>query len=368
MQQKEMVLSSGAAGRLLTSYKDDEEDEDDMEELRRKILKTSGIVLREKKELADRKIRRLKPLTAEQQSEIDRRVVSASSRELSSEKHLQSPGIDSAVRLLPPPAESSRQLQYHNILQQVHSPGAFPTPTALATQDIAKVLPIAASVLLSSKQKLAFTAWLEAYRRRFSESSLDFGAETINRIVKAIPLSVEDLVAVAGMKEEDGSIYGEHAVATIYAFLENKDLLHLFPHAQPPLIADSMDWKNPIEYWKLQDSKDQPNLEVIAFSAEREQVDTDAKSIHSDEDSVVFTRKPNSSWKSRPVAVDLPRDSSNGGTTSNHISSNKRKYKKLSKNSSGGGGGGSSEGELDSESGYCSDSVLIEGTILLSYR
>ena len=38
VQQKEMVLSSGAAGRLLTSYKDDEEDEDDMEELRRKIL------------------------------------------------------------------------------------------------------------------------------------------------------------------------------------------------------------------------------------------------------------------------------------------------------------------------------------------
>jgi hypothetical protein len=209
---------------------------------------------------------------------------------------------------------------------------------------------------------------LEAYQRRFSESSLEFGAETINRIVKAVPLSVEDLVAVAGMKEADGRIYGEHAVATIYAFLENKDLLHLFPHAQPPLIAESMDWKNPIEYWKLQDSKEQPNLEVIADSAEMEQVYADAKSIHSDEDSVVITRKPNSPWESRPLAVDLPRDSSNGGTTSNHSSSNKRKYKKLSKNSSGGGGGGSSEGELDSESGCGSESVLIEGTILLSYR
>ena len=344
-RQEEMIHSG--AGRLLTSYKDDEEDEDDMEELRKKILKTSGIVLREKRELVDRKIRR-------QQSEIDRRVVNASSRELSGEK-----------QLLLPPTESPRQHQYQSILQQVQSHSS-----SIPTQSIAKILPIAASVLLSSKQKLSFIAWLEAYRRRFAESqsSLEFGAETINKIVKGVPLSVRDLVAVSGMKEADGSTYGEHTVATIYAFLESKDLLHLFPHAQPPQIAESMDWKNPIEYWKLRDSKVQPNLEVSSVSAERMEVDTEAKTSNMDDDSCVDSQW-NSSRKSRTLADESQRDNPKGDTSSKHNSSNKRKYKKLSKDSSGGGdGGGGSEDELDSESGAGTDTALIEGTILLTYR
>ena len=39
--------------------------------------------------------------------------------------------------------------------------------------------------------------------------------------------------------------YGDEIIATIYAFLEENDCLHLFPKASTPKIAESVLWRNP---------------------------------------------------------------------------------------------------------------------------
>ena len=110
--------------------------------------------------------------------------------------------------------------------------------------------------LLSPSMKRAFTTWMEAYKRRYVKYWQVFGTDTIPEIVKLVPVTIQEITKIAGMGEVRANTYGEHMLATIYAFLEKNDLLHLFPHAQPPSIAPSTDWMDPVAHWMEKDNED----------------------------------------------------------------------------------------------------------------
>ena len=138
--------------------------------------------------------------------------------------------------------------------------------------------------LLSVKQKRAFTTWMDAYKRRFLKYWQVFGTDTIPEIVKLVPLSVEDVVNISGMGEVKGRTYGDQIVATVYSFLDKNDLLHLFPHAQPPTIKESMEWSDPIRYWEMKDNesrqKDHGEVDYNHSSSSR---DSDSQLRHVDD-------------------------------------------------------------------------------------
>ncbi len=335
-------------------------------------MKTSGIVLREKKDLFERNNRRQKTLAMQSDA-----AASTYSKEISCEKKSHSPDLNIAINSLSAPTESVSLHQYRSILKQVHSPPSVLYSPTTMTQGSSQVTPLAASILLSSKQKSSFIAWLMAYRRRFSETSLDFGLDLIKKIVNSVPLSVDALITASGMSEYDGRTHGEHVVATIYSFLDSKDLLHLFPHAQPPLILDSMDWKDPIEYWKLNDSREQPSEQASqhknAVSAEKNSARSSGIRLDESAHEVSTVLYGNSQIS----AVESPRGIARSDSSSKHSSSNKRKYAKLLKAPN------SSEEELDSGSenedktsemivDNCSGGAVaapsIEGTLLLPLR
>lgn len=101
------------------------------------------------------------------------------------------------------------------------------------------------SHLLSVKQKALFTLWLEDYRKKWSNYWNYLDGKAINGIVEKVPLTIDELASIAGIGASKARNHGEGILATIYAFLEFNDLLHLFPNAQPPKIPECPTWRNP---------------------------------------------------------------------------------------------------------------------------
>lgn len=99
--------------------------------------------------------------------------------------------------------------------------------------------------LLSNKQKTALTRWLEEYRKRWDNYWNYLNNACISEIVSKIPLTIKDLALIPGIGESKARNHGEGIIATIYAFLESHDLLHLFPTAVPPTIPECPTWKDP---------------------------------------------------------------------------------------------------------------------------
>ena len=171
-------------------------------------------------------------------------------------------------------------------------------------------VPIRPAALLSTKQKRAFTAWMDAYKRRFLKYWQIFGTDTIPEIVRLVPLSVEEVVKIPGMGEVKGRAYGVEIVATVYSFLDKNDLLHLFPQAQPPTIADSMEWSDPIKHWESKDNEEQ-------MSRQKDQGDMEyGHSSRWDSDS--HPRHVDDFFSSQAHVLEPPRDllSANGARQS----------------------------------------------------
>ena len=101
------------------------------------------------------------------------------------------------------------------------------------------------SELLSSKQQLKLYNWLDAYRKKFDNWWTIISNSTLIEIQKKVPVTEAELVNIDGFPMVKVQKYGVHLLATIYAFLETNDLIHLFPHATKPTIQSCPTWKDP---------------------------------------------------------------------------------------------------------------------------
>jgi superfamily II DNA helicase RecQ len=102
------------------------------------------------------------------------------------------------------------------------------------------------SSLLSKKQKTTFRTWLESFRRKWVNYWNYLNNACIDEIVERVPLTMKELASISGIGESKAHKHGDSILATIHAFLEANDLLHLFPHATPPTIPDCPTWKDPL--------------------------------------------------------------------------------------------------------------------------
>jgi superfamily II DNA helicase RecQ len=102
------------------------------------------------------------------------------------------------------------------------------------------------SSLLSKKQKTTFRTWLESFRRKWVNYWNYLNNACIDEIVERVPLTMKELASISGIGESKAHKHGDSILATIYAFLEANDLLHLFPLATPPSIPDCPTWKDPL--------------------------------------------------------------------------------------------------------------------------
>jgi superfamily II DNA helicase RecQ len=99
---------------------------------------------------------------------------------------------------------------------------------------------------LSKKQLNKFQAWLEAYREQWTNWWHILTADAVADIIQKVPVTLEALKECATMNYNKVNKLGDEILATIYAFLEEHDLLHLFPQAIAPKIPESAIWKNPL--------------------------------------------------------------------------------------------------------------------------
>ena len=98
---------------------------------------------------------------------------------------------------------------------------------------------------LSKKQLHKFQAWLEAYREQWTNWWHILTADAVADIIQKVPVTLEALKECATMNYNKVNKLGDEILATIYAFLEENDVLHLFPQAIPPKIPECALWRNP---------------------------------------------------------------------------------------------------------------------------
>lgn len=91
--------------------------------------------------------------------------------------------------------------------------------------------------------KLQF--WLEDYRRRWSSYWNYLNNMTISNIIESMPMTLKEIAQIEGIGDSKAQKYGEGILATMYAFLEEHELLHLYPEAKVPTIPPCPTWQNP---------------------------------------------------------------------------------------------------------------------------
>jgi hypothetical protein len=99
--------------------------------------------------------------------------------------------------------------------------------------------------LLSKRQQAAFKKWLEDYRKRWVSYWNYLSNSMVTEVVQKVPVTMEELALIQGMGATKARLNGEGILATIYAFLDKEDLLHLFPKASPPTLAECPTWRDP---------------------------------------------------------------------------------------------------------------------------
>lgn len=99
--------------------------------------------------------------------------------------------------------------------------------------------------LLSNKQKMLLREWLEEFRKIWEKYWNYLPNAAIDAIVDKIPNNIAELSLVNNMGETKANLHGPKILATIYAFIEQNDLLHLFRDLEQPTIAECPTWKAP---------------------------------------------------------------------------------------------------------------------------
>lgn len=99
--------------------------------------------------------------------------------------------------------------------------------------------------LSDSKTKLLFD-WIDAYKRaRWVKYWHIVNSTAAQEIAAVVPLTIEQLMEIDGMTEKKANELGDHFLATIFAFLDQHDLLELFPDADRPKIPECITWRDP---------------------------------------------------------------------------------------------------------------------------
>ena len=142
--------------------------------------------------------------------------------------------------------------------------------TASAAIDLEKVPSQTSNKsLLSKKQARLFCDWLEAYRKAtFEDKYFHFLPQALfSEIEDKVPVTEDELLKIDGFsmnkfkartEHTGGEQFGEHILATIYAFLESVDVLHLYERAKVPSsiiknLPEDLKWKNPMSIPMVQD-------------------------------------------------------------------------------------------------------------------
>jgi hypothetical protein len=99
--------------------------------------------------------------------------------------------------------------------------------------------------ILSRRQQQALGERLAAYRKRWVTYWNYLSHAMVKDIVVRVPVTIDQLALTPGMGATKLRLIGEGVLAVIYAFLEHEDLLHLFPHALPPTLAECPTWRDP---------------------------------------------------------------------------------------------------------------------------
>ena len=98
---------------------------------------------------------------------------------------------------------------------------------------------------LSKRQQNAFKLWLEEYRKKWVMYWNYLSNAIVSEIVSKVPVTTDELALIPGIGASKARLNGEGILATIYAFLEKEDLLHLFPQAVPPTLPECPTWRDP---------------------------------------------------------------------------------------------------------------------------
>ena len=117
--------------------------------------------------------------------------------------------------------------------------------TSTTSMNTAVVAPAKKLCLLSNKQKVKLQKWLEEYRKIWSNYWNYLDNLCIEEIIENVPSTLTELAAIPHVGEAKARHHGKGILATIYAFLEENDLLHLFPSFEPPTIPECPTWKDP---------------------------------------------------------------------------------------------------------------------------
>lgn len=107
-------------------------------------------------------------------------------------------------------------------------------------------VPAQTVLLLSPKQRAAMVTWLDHYRKRWASYWNYMNNSCLKDMSEYPPVNRTELAAIGGIGETKVRNFGDHILATIYAFLEAQDLLHLFPHAESPIIPECPTWRSPM--------------------------------------------------------------------------------------------------------------------------
>eukprot|EP01038_Epipyxis_sp_PR26KG_P010649 gene10649-14301_t len=102
------------------------------------------------------------------------------------------------------------------------------------------------SNLLSSKNKRNLQNWLEEFRKIWWNYWNFLPNQTIADIIDKIPHTIEELANCDSVGQTKAKkLYESGLLATIYAFFEKYDLLHLFPSFPTPNLPESDTWRDP---------------------------------------------------------------------------------------------------------------------------
>jgi bloom syndrome protein len=106
--------------------------------------------------------------------------------------------------------------------------------------------PLRRVCLLSNKQKIKLRKWLEEYRKIWPNYWNYLPNQSIDDITESVPRNVFELSAVNHIGDTKARIHGHGILATLYAFLDDNDLLHLFPDFEEPKLPECPTWRNPL--------------------------------------------------------------------------------------------------------------------------
>ena len=104
------------------------------------------------------------------------------------------------------------------------------------------------TVCLTRGQRSEFHNWLVEYRKRWPMYWNYMDNAVVTTIIRDIPMTKEELGRIPKVGQTKAQRYGDHILATVWAFLSSHNLLEHFPSALQvrPSIPDCPTWLDPV--------------------------------------------------------------------------------------------------------------------------